>query len=295
MFQGTGWCLSTSYIHGGRACQSLMEQQYLALLEKCCAQPTRATRNAATHSLFGATLTHDLRLGFPLLTTKRVFFRGVVEELAWFLRGSTDVDELKARGVHIWDKNAAQYDPEHLRDVGGMYGFLWRHFGDTYKGCDASHKGVDQVANVLRSIREDPYSRRHVINAWDPSTPASLPPCHVLYQFYVHEGTLSVQMYQRSADLFLGVPFNIASTALLTHLIAAECDLEVGTMRIVFGDVHVYVSHVEAARCQLQRRPTTLPSLRVARAKDGLWGVHPDHIQLSGYTPHPTIRAEMVV
>ena len=273
-----------------------MEQQYLALLEKCCTQTPRETRNGNTFSIFGETLTHDLSKGFPLLTTKRVFFRGVVEELAWFLRGSTDVDELRARGVTIWNKNAERYDPEHKRDVGGMYGFLWRHFGAKYVNCTTKHTdGVDQVAAVIRGIKEDPMSRRHVISGWSPHTPAALPPCHVLYQFYVHDGKISVQMYQRAADAFLGVPFNIASTALLTHLIAHECALGVGDMRIVFGDLHVYESHLDAVQQQLQRVPHMLPTLQVSRPKDGLWNVQTEDIRLHDYHPAPTIRAEMVV
>ncbi len=273
-----------------------MEQQYLALLEKCCMQTPRTTRNGNTHSVFAETLTHDLSKGFPLLTTKRVFFRGVVEELAWFLRGSTDVDELRHRGVHIWDKNAERYDPEHKRDVGGMYGFLWRHFGAQYKGCTHKHTGgIDQIAFVIQSIKESPFSRRHVISAWCPHTPAALPPCHVLYQFYVKDNKLSVQMYQRSADAFLGVPFNIASTALLTHLIAHECDLGVGTMRIVFGDLHVYGSHLGVVRKQLQRVPRPFPTLTIDREKDGLWNLKTCDIHLQGYAPEATLRAEMVV
>lgn len=271
-----------------------MEQQYLTLLERCCVQPARVTRNATTRSLFGAHITHDLSTGFPLLTTKRVFFRGVVEELAWFLRGSTDVQELKDRNVHIWDRNAEQYDPQHQRDVGGIYGFLWRHFGAEYKDCHTNYEGFDQIAAVIRSIREDPHSRRHVINAWNPSTPAAIPPCHVLYQFYVDRGKLSVQMYQRSADLFLGVPFNIASTALLTHLIANECNLDVGHMRIVFGDVHVYESHMQAVHTQLQRTPRALPTLTVRREPDGLWGVKREDVELSEYNFYPPIHANMI-
>jgi len=259
--------------------------------------PPRETRNGWTHSIFGEKLTHNLQNGFPLLTTKRVFFRGVVEELAWFLRGSTNVDQLRERGVHIWDKNAADYDPIHKRDVGGMYGFLWRHFGATYKDCDTDYtgKGIDQIACVIKSIKEDPMSRRHVVNTWDPTTPASLPPCHVLYQFYVENGKLSVQMYQRSADLFLGVPFNIASTALLTHLIAHECDLDVGMMHVVFGDAHVYESHRGAVAEQLGRIPQRLPTLRVARPKDGLWHVDPGQITVMNYVSDSAIKAEMVL
>ena len=273
-----------------------IEQKYLHLLETCLNFPLRETRNSVCHSMFGAFLEHDLREGFPLLTTKKVYFHGVVEELTWFLRGSTNVEELKERGVHIWDKNAEAYDQENGIDCGAIYGFLWRHFGAQYRDChtDYTGKGIDQVTSVIRDIQNDPHSRRHIICGWNPSAPACLPPCHVLYQFYVQEGVLCVQMYQRSADLFLGVPFNIASTALLTHLIAHECDLEVGTMRIIFGDAHIYEGHVEAVQEQLGRIPGRLPILSIVRDKDDLKNVQEEEIQLLNYDPQDPIRAEMV-
>lgn len=273
----------------------MIEQQYLHLLERCMVSPVRETRNANCHSVFGAFLEHDLREGFPALTTKKIFFKGVVEELAWFLRGSTNVQELKDKGVHIWDKNADAYDTEGV-DAGGIYGFLWRHFGAEYKDCytDYTDQGMDQVANLLQSLKENPTSRRHIICGWSPGTSASLPPCHVLYQFYVHETTLHVQMYQRSADLFLGVPFNIASTALLTHLIANECDLEPGTMRIILGDAHIYESHIDAVREQLGRIPKPLPTISVVREKDELRDVQMEGIELIDYRPEPRIKAEMI-
>lgn len=274
-----------------------IEHAYLHLLDRCLSSPLRETRNAACHSMFGAFLEHDLNEGFPILTTKKVFFRGVVEELAWFLRGSTNAQELKDKDVHIWDRNAEEYDQAEGIDCGAIYGFLWRHFGAKYTDCyaDYTNKGIDQVASVIRDIQNEPNSRRHVICAWNPAMPASLPPCHVLYQFYVQEGHLSVQMYQRSADLFLGVPFNIASVALLTHLIAHECDLNVGTMRIIFGDVHIYESHTDAVREQLGRIPARLPTLSIVRDKDELKHVQVDEIQLLNYDPEPAIKAAMVV
>lgn len=273
-----------------------IEHDYLHLLERCLNAPKRETRNAVVHSTFSASLSHNLDESFPLLTTKRVFFRGVIEELAWFLRGSTNVDELREKGVHIWDKNAEAYDPIEKKDAGGIYGFLWRHFGAKYKDCDTDYKGqgIDQVACLIQSIKDDPNSRRHIINGWHPNTPASLPPCHVLYQFYVHDGRLSVQMYQRSADMFLGVPFNIASTALLTHLIAHECDLRVGMMHMTFGDVHVYESHTAAVMEQLGRFPRRLPQISIVRPKDGLWNLTTDGIEILDYDPEPSIRAEMI-
>lgn len=274
-----------------------IEHDYLHLLDTCMASPPRETRNGHTRSIFGHKLTHNLQDGFPLLTTKKVFFRGVVEELAWFLRGSTNVDELKQKNVHIWDKNAREHDPINQRDVGAMYGFNWRHFGASYVDCDTDYtgKGIDQIASVIHDLRDTPTSRRHVVSAWNPSAPAALPPCHVMYQFFVEDEKLSVQMYQRSADLFLGVPFNIASTALLTHLVANECDLDVGTMHIVFGDAHIYDSHEAAVAEQLGRIPKRLPTISVAREKDELWNVQADEIVILDYCPESSIKAAMVV
>lgn len=273
----------------------MVEQQYLHLLERCMTSPIRETRNAMCHSTFGAFLEHDLREGFPALTTKKIFFRGVVEELAWFLRGSTNVQELKDKKVHIWDKNANAYDPQGV-DAGGIYGFLWRHFGAEYRDCytDYTGQGVDQVATLLQGLKENPTSRRHIICGWSPGTPASLPPCHVLYQFYVFENTLYVQMYQRSADLFLGVPFNIASTALLTHLIAHECSMEVGTMRLIMGDAHIYENHIPAVREQLGRIPKPLPKISIVRESDELKDLQVEGIELIDYKPEPMIKAEMI-
>jgi thymidylate synthase len=274
-----------------------IEHEYLHLLEECLISPVRETRNGTTHSVFGRSLSHNLSESFPLLTTKKVFFRGVVEELSWFLRGSTNVNELKEKGVHIWDKNASDFDPENEKDAGAIYGFQWRHFGAKYIDCDTDYagQGVDQIESLLNGIRDNPYSRRHVLNAWDPGAKASLPPCHVLYQFYVKDNHLSVQMYQRSADLFLGVPFNIASTALLTHLIAHECDLEVGMMHIVFGDAHIYESHASAVSEQLGRIPRRLPSISVVRQKNRLKSLHTDDAVILDYDPCPRIRAEMIL
>jgi thymidylate synthase len=274
-----------------------IEHSYLHLLEQCLAYPVRDTRNAQCHSMFGAFLEHDLAEGFPLLTTKKVFFRGVVEELAWFLRGSTNNQELIDRGVHIWDKNAEQYDPITKVDCGAIYGFNWRFFGAKYVDChtDYTGQGVDQIASIIRDIQEDPKSRRHVLSAWNPAQPACLPPCHTLYQFYVQDNKLSVQMYQRSSDLFLGLPFNIASTALLTHLISQECNLELGTMRIIIGDAHIYTQHVEAVQEQLGRIPKPLPKISIVREKDGLSNLQQEDITLLNYNPEPRIHAPMIV
>lgn len=274
-----------------------IEHAYLHLLESCLSYPVRETRNAKCHSMFGAFLEHDLSEGFPLLTTKKVFFRGVVEELAWFLRGSTSNQELMEKGVSIWQKNAEQYDPEFHDELGAIYGFNWRNFGAKYVDCktDYTDQGVDQIASIIRDIQESPNSRRHVLSAWNPSQPACLPPCHALYQFYVeNDGRLSVQMYQRSSDVFLGLPFNIASTALLTHLIANECDLVVGTMRIIIGDAHIYTTHVDAVKEQLGRIPRLLPKISVVREKDGLRNLQEEDVTLLNYNPDSRIRAPMI-
>lgn len=273
-----------------------MEQQYLDLLKKCLQAPARQTRNAVVHSMFACQIEHDLGTGFPLLTTKRVFFRGVLEELAWFLQGNTNNQLLVDKGVHIWDKNAEQYDPEHKIDCGAIYGFSWRHFGAKYVDChtDYTGQGIDQIASIINGIKQNPNSRRHVLSAWNPAQPACLPPCHALYQWYVHDGRLSVQMYQRSSDLFLGLPFNIASTALLTHLIAHETDLHVGSMRIVIGDAHIYSNHVDAVHKQLGRIPKDLPQITIQREKDGLWNLQEQDVHVHNYTPHPRIKATMI-
>ncbi len=267
-----------------------MDTAYQALCARVLERPLRETRNGPVHSAFGDHLECPLA-PFPLLTTKRVFFRGVVEELAWFLRGSTNVQELRDKGVHIWDGNTE----DRGWDAGAIYGFQWRHFGEPYKTMHSTYEGYDQIQAIIDGLRDNPHSRRHVLSGWAPGSDACLPPCHVLYQWYVEDGTLSVQMYQRSADLFLGVPFNIASTALLTYLIAHECDLTPGNLRIVFGDVHIYGSHVEAVKEQLERVPRPLPTLEVHREKDGLWNVKMEDVTLSGYKPHPRIKAKMIV
>ena len=273
-----------------------IEHSYLHLLEQCLSSPVRETRNAQCHSFFGAFLEHDLAQGFPLLTTKKIFFRGVLQELAWFLRGSTNNQELMDNAVRIWEKNAQVFDPEHKTDLGAIYGFNWRYFGAKYVDCftDYTGQGVDQIASIIRGLKENPNSRRHVLSAWNPSQPCALPPCHTMYQWYVQDGKLSCHMYQRSSDLFLGLPFNVASTALLTHLLAHECDLDVSTMRIIIGDAHIYTQHVDAVREQLGRIPKLLPQISIVREKDGLWGLKEEDVVLMNYNAHPRIRAPMI-
>lgn len=269
-----------------------MESEYLNLLSKCIHSKPRKTRNATVYSTFGHRLVHDFKDGFPLLTTKKMFFRGIVEELAWFLRGSTDVAELKEKGVHIWDKNTEGRD----NDAGPVYGFQWRHFGEKYIDHKSEYKGVDQIKTIIELIKTDPTSRRIFLSAWNPMDQSKmcLPPCHVSYQFFVEDDKLSIQMYQRSADVFLGLPFNIASTALLLLLVAHETDLVPGKMIICIGDAHVYENHVDAVKKQLMRKPKAFGFVDVRRVIDGLWDVKASEIILSNYVYDGRLKAEMV-
>jgi dihydrofolate reductase/thymidylate synthase len=287
------------------------EEQYLALVRRVLAHGrARADRTGVgTRSVFGAMMRFDLRdHTMPLLTTKRVFWRGVVEELLWFLRGCTDARELSARGVRIWDANGsrAHLDRAGLRDreegdLGPIYGFQWRHFGAAYRGCRADHagEGVDQLRRVVELIRTEPTSRRILMSAWNPAAldQMALPPCHVLCQFYVdvERGTLSCLMYQRSADVGLGVPFNVASYALLTHLLAHVCGLRAGELVHALGDVHAYANHLEPLRAQLERAPRRFPRVRIAAAARDLEAVRAEDVRLEGYDPHPPIRMGMAV
>lgn len=276
---------------------SSIEIQYLDLLQKIITKgDSRTGRNGNVFSLFGATLEHDLTNGFPLLTTKRMFWKGIVEELAWFLRGATDVRELHRMGVHIWDGNTAHRN----FDAGPVYGFQWRHFDADYTNCTADYegKGTDQIAAVIELIKNDPTSRRIILSAWNPRQQHDmcLPPCHVMYQFYVRGTHLDCQMYQRSSDAFLGLPFNLASTALLTHLIAHETGLHAGRIRIVLGDAHVYEEHVDVAMTQVDRKPyaMSLPQLKpLQREKDGLQNVKFADFDILDYRHMPALKAAM--
>lgn len=209
-----------------------------------------------TRSVFGRQIRYDLAQGFPLITTKRVHLKSVVYELLWFLRGDSNVRWLQERGVKIWDDWA-----DESGELGPVYGVQWR----SWPTPDGGH--VDQISKVVEQIRTNPDSRRHIVSAWNPAEvdDMALPPCHALFQFYVADGKLSCQLYQRSADLFLGVPFNIASYALLTHMVAAQTGLELGEFVWTGGDVHIYDNHVEQVRTQLERAPYPYPSLRLDR------------------------------
>lgn len=274
------------------------EADYLALLEHVLTHgddmPDRT--GVGTRSVFGAVLSFDLREGFPLLTCRRLFWKGIVAELLFFLAGHTDTTELSDQGVNIWKGNTRRefLDARGLTDLaegdmGAGYGFQWRHFGAEYAG-PGTQGGVDQVLGLLASLRTDPTSRRHLLTAWNPAalTRTALPPCHVLTQFDVRHGRLNCQMIQRSADLVLGVPFNIASYALLTHLLASELGLEVGTLRLVLGNAHIYASHMDAARTLIARVPRRLPTLRLPKGIQVLTARLED-CSLAGYDPHPAV------
>ena len=239
-----------------------------------------------TLSLFGYQMRFDLTQGFPLVTTKRVHLKSVVHELIWFLKGDTNIRYLKDHGVSIWDEWA-----DENGDLGPVYGRQWRSW------ATPDGKTVDQIAWVVNEIKRNPDSRRLVVSAWNPADldKMALAPCHCLFQFYVADGRLSCQLYQRSADVFLGVPFNIASYALLTHLVAHECGLGVGDFVHSFGDVHLYTNHIEQARLQLSRDIRPLPHLRLNPAVRSLFEIDFDDIVFEGYNPHPAIKAPVAV
>jgi thymidylate synthase len=244
----------------------------------------------------------DLREGFPLVTTKKLHTRSIVHELFWFLRGDTRVDSLHDVGVTIWDEWAtaeqtARFGRE-AGDLGPVYGHQWRNFGATPRGDGTYERdGVDQIANVLEQIRKNPQSRRLIVTGWNPreADRVALPPCHTLFQFYVQDGELSCQLYQRSGDIFLGVPFNIASYALLTHMVAHVCDLRVGEFVHTLGDAHLYRNHFEQAKLQLSREPRPLPRLVLEPTVRDLFAFRYEHVRIEGYDPHPAIKAEVAV
>ena len=239
-----------------------------------------------TRSVFGHQMRYDLQQGFPLITTKLVHFRSVAYELLWFLRGEGNVRWLQEHGVSIWDEWAA---PDG--SLGPVYGVQWR----AWPTPDGRH--VDQISQLLDRLRTDPNSRRHIVSAWNVGEipQMALPPCHTLFQFYVADGRLSCQLYQRSADLFLGVPFNVASYALLTHMVAQQCDLGVGDFVWTGGDCHLYLNHLDQVDEQLSRKPFDLPRLVLKRRPPSIFDYDLDDIEVVGYQHHPAIKAPVAV
>lgn len=238
-----------------------------------------------TRSVFGRQIRYDLSESFPLLTTKKVYFKGVVGELLWFLRGDSNVRWLQDNGVRIWNEWA-----DDDGELGPVYGVQWR----SWPTPDGGH--IDQIEEVLRTLKENPDSRRNLVSAWNVAEldKMALMPCHLLFQLYVADGRLSMQVYQRSADMFLGVPFNIASYALLTHMFAQQTGLEVGELIWTGGDCHIYNNHVEQVREQLSRTPREYPQLRLRKAAS-IFDYDFSDIEVEGYDPHPTIKAEVSV
>lgn len=263
-------------------------RQYLDLMQRILDEGVARDDRTGTGTLavFGHQMRFDLQEGFPLLTTKKLHIRSIVHELLWFLSGDTNIRYLKDNGVSIWDEWA-----DESGDLGPVYGFQWR----SWPGPDG--QSVDQIDRLIEQIRTNPTSRRLMVVAYNPAyvEQMALPPCHCLFQFFVANGRLSCQLYQRSADTFLGVPFNIASYALLTHMVAQQCDLDVGEFIWTGGDTHLYSNHLEQAREQLQRTPGTLPQLRIRRRPGSIFDYRYEDFEITGYDPLPHIKAPVAV
>jgi thymidylate synthase len=263
-------------------------QQYQTLLRHILKTGTKKTdrTGVGTISTFGYQMRFDLNAGFPLVTTKKVHFKSVVHELLWFLAGDTNISYLKQNGVRIWDEWA-----DSNGDLGPVYGAQWR----SWHAPDG--KIIDQISNVVTEIKQNPDSRRLIVSAWNVGEldKMALMPCHALFQFYVANNKLSCQLYQRSADAFLGVPFNIASYALLTHMIAKVCNLEVGEFIHSFGDVHIYSNHLEQVELQLSRDPRLLPEIKLNSTIQNIFDFKYEDIELINYDPHPLIKAQVAV
>ena len=263
-------------------------RQYLELLRHILDEGVEKQDRTGTGtlSIFGCQMRFDLAQGFPLLTTKKLHLRSIIHELLWFLSGSTNVRDLQKLGVTIWDEWADQNG-----ELGPIYGYQWR----SWPGPEGGHS--DQIARVVEQIRANPDSRRHLVSAWNVADmdKMKLPPCHALFQFYVARGRLSCQLYQRSADVFLGVPFNIASYALLTLMVAQVCRLEPGEFIHTFGDAHLYKNHLEQTHLQLTREPRPLPQMKLDPAVKSIFEFHYEDFSLSNYVPHPGIPAPIAV
>ena len=263
-------------------------RQYLDLMERVLAEGAekRDRTGTGTLSVFGHQMRFDLAAGFPLLTTKKLHIKSIIYELLWFLAGDTNIGYLNDHGVTIWDEWA-----DERGELGPVYGRQWRSWPTRDGGA------IDQIANVIEAIRRNPDSRRLVVTAWNPADvdKLALPPCHCLFQFYVANGRLSCQLYQRSADVFLGVPFNIASYALLTMMVAQVTGLAPGEFIHTFGDAHLYLNHLDQARLQLARLPRRLPQLRINPDATDLFAFRFEDFAVEGYDPHPHIKAKVAV
>jgi thymidylate synthase len=263
-------------------------KQYLDLMQDILDKGAHKTDRTGTGtiSVFGRQMRFDLSEGFPLVTTKKLHLRSIIYELLWFLNGDTNIKYLKDNGVSIWDEWA-----DESGELGPVYGHQWR----SWPAPDG--RSIDQITQVLDQIRKKPDSRRHIVSAWNPAEvdKMALPPCHAMFQFYVAEGKLSCQLYQRSADFFLGVPFNIASYALLTHMFAQQCDLLPGEFVWTGGDTHLYTNHIEQAKLQLSREPFALPQLVIARKPESIFDYKFEDFQIQNYQSHPSIKAPIAV
>ncbi|ERL56919.1 thymidylate synthase [Psychrobacter aquaticus] len=280
------------------------EQAYLDLLRQVLNEGMEKGDRTGTGTLshFGAQLRFDLASGFPLLTTKKVHFKSIVYELLWFLSGSTHVDYLQKNGVRIWNEWATAEQTARFNrpvgDLGPVYGHQWRNYGASKLEDGSYHSdGVDQIAQVVKQIKTNPNSRRLIVSGWNPSEAeqVALPPCHTLFQFFVADNKLSCQLYQRSADLFLGVPFNIASYALLTHMVAQVCGLDVGEFIWTGGDCHIYQNHREQVELQLTRSLYQLPTLTLNPDVDDIFAFNYEDISVHGYESHPAIKAKVAI
>jgi thymidylate synthase len=282
----------------------MSERAYLDLLKLVLetGKPRADRTGTGTRALFGGQLRFDLRQSFPLLTTKKVHLKSIIHELLWFVRGETTVASLQAVGVSIWDEWATAEQTARFGrsagDLGPVYGHQWRNFGAT-KRADGTYErdGVDQLARLVRDVRENPMSRRLLVTGWNPreADQVALPPCHTLFQFHVQDGELSCHLYQRSGDVFLGVPFNIASYALLTLMVAQATGLTPGDFVHSFGDVHLYNNHVDQAREQLSRDVRPFPRMRLNPERKSLFDFRFEDFTLEGYEPHPAIKAPVAV
>ena len=291
---------------------NIQEYQYLNLLEKILNDgEVRETRNSKTISLFGVKMEFDISQSFPLLTTKKMYWKGILKELLWFINGNTNSKDLEKDKVRIWQGNSSREYLDSIGltqyeegDCGPIYGFQWRHFNAKYRGHSADYtgEGVDQLQNIIDLIKDNPTSRRMYMTGWNPCqlTEMALPPCHISYQFYVRNcaetGTkfLDCMMYQRSGDVFLGVPFNIASTATLTYILANMTGICPGKINIVIGDAHIYENHIEQVKTQLKRCPYKFPKLLIKKKINDIDSLTYDNFEIDEYTCHPGIKAEMV-